>query len=261
MNAPVLLLSTVLALAGMAAGPVFRLAFDNSVRAADWRTATSEPTGLAPAPNSHSDAVVQVYAARTFGWRGAFANHCWIAVKAAGASTYRRYEVIGWNVNAGRSAIAQADTVSPDRDWYGARPILLRDIRGARAEKIVAAVPAAVASYPYPNTYRAWPGPNSNTFIAHIAREIPDLRLALPGNAIGKDYLPSNGIVAAAPSGTGFQLSVAGLVGVLMAEREGLEINVLGLVLGVDPLGFAITIPGFGRIPSPDTRAAERDAR
>jgi hypothetical protein len=29
--------------------------------------------------------------------------------------------------------------------------------------------------YPYPNEYRAWPGPNSNTFTAYIAREVPEL--------------------------------------------------------------------------------------
>ena len=127
--------------------------------------------------------------------------------------------------------------------------MLLQDIRGSAAEQIIAALPAAVASYPYPRSYQAWPGPNSNTFIAHVARAIPELRLALPGNAVGKDFIGWQ-VLAPAPSGTGFQMSIAGLVGVLAAGKEGLEINLLGLVFGADPFGLAVTLPGFGRVPA-----------
>ncbi len=91
----------------------------------------------------------------------------------------------------------------------------------------------AVASYPYPDTYTAWPGPNSNTFIAHLGREIPALRLTLPPLAIGKDFLPDGGIVARTPSGTGVQLSLGGVLGVLAGRDEGFELNVLGLVTGI----------------------------
>ena len=73
-NASALLISTFLVLAGLSAGPLLRLAFDSGVRASDWQNATSEPSGLAPTPKSHPEAVVQVYAARTFSWRGAFAR-------------------------------------------------------------------------------------------------------------------------------------------------------------------------------------------
>jgi hypothetical protein len=128
---------------------------------------------------------------------------------------------------------------------------LLQDIRGPEAEAVIAALPAAVASYPYPTTYQVWPGPNSNTFIAHIGREIPGLRLALPGNAIGKDFTGWN-LVASAPSGTGFQISLAGIVGVMLAGKEGLEVNVLGLVFGANPLNLAITLPSVGRLPASD---------
>ena len=38
-------------------------------------------------------------------------------------------------------------------------------------------VEAAVKTYPYPDRYRSWPGPNSNTFLAHIGRAVPELRL------------------------------------------------------------------------------------
>ena len=66
--------------------------------------------------------------------------------------------------------------------------------------------------YPYANTYTLWPGPNSNTFVAWIARAVPDLEVDLPATAIGKDYIES--IVSTAPSGSGFQFSLRGLLGV-----------------------------------------------
>jgi hypothetical protein len=48
--------------------------FGRGVVAQDWRTASHEPAGLAPDPATTLDAVVQVYAARTWGWKGNFAE-------------------------------------------------------------------------------------------------------------------------------------------------------------------------------------------
>ncbi|MBK6336618.1 MAG: DUF3750 domain-containing protein [Betaproteobacteria bacterium] len=161
--------------------PLLTLAVGGGPSAGDWRTATHRPAGLAPDPATHPAAVVQVYAARTFGWRGAFAVHTWLAAKPAGADEYARYEVIGWYARSGRSAVSVKDGL-PDTEWFGARPTLLRDLRGAEAEAIIAKLAGAVASYPDAETYRAWPGPNSNTFLAHLGREIPELRLTLPAD-------------------------------------------------------------------------------
>ena len=66
-------------------GPLWTLAFGSVSVRGDWRTATHRATGLAPDPTSHQEAVVQIYASRTFGWRGAFAVHTWLAAKSAGA--------------------------------------------------------------------------------------------------------------------------------------------------------------------------------
>src|SRR4051812_18594131 len=49
----------------------------------DWRTASSEPVGLAPDPAEVKKAVVQVYGARTVGAKGLFGVHTWVAVKPA----------------------------------------------------------------------------------------------------------------------------------------------------------------------------------
>ncbi|MBI3113150.1 MAG: DUF3750 domain-containing protein, partial [Rhodospirillales bacterium] len=54
--------------------------------------------------------------------------------------------------------------------------------------------------------------------------------------------------VARAPSGTGYQISLFGVLGVLLGVEEGIEINVLGLTFGIDPLDLAVKLPMAGRI-------------
>jgi len=76
---------------------------------------------------------------------------------------------------------------------------------------------------------------------------VPELRADLPPTAIGKDYL-RGGLFTAAPSGSGYQLSVAGLLGLTASSVEGLEVNLLGLTFGVDPWPPALKLPLAGRI-------------
>jgi hypothetical protein len=232
----------------MLAGPLLTLAFGNVSMRGDWSTATHRATGLAPDPARHPEAIVQVYASRTFGWRGAFAVHTWVAAKPASAGRYTRYEVIGWYARGGGSGLTISDSGAPDAEWYGAAPSLVGDLRGADAEAVIAKLPHAAGTYRHTG-YRAWPGPNSNTFVAHLGREIPELHLSLPPTAIGKDYLPLAQSLSPTPSGTGYQLSLGGVLGVALARDEGLEINLFGLVTGIDFRHPAIKFPGVGRIP------------
>jgi len=249
MTFPRVTLWLMLLVALLASGPMLVLAFGRASLSTEWRTATHRPTGLAPDAAMHPEAIVQVYAGRAFNWRGAFAVHTWLAAKPPGAERYTRYEVIGWYAMRGGSAVSVSDSRAPDAEWFGAKPQLVRELRGAAAEAVIARLPQAVASYPYPDRYSAWPGPNSNTFTAHLGRAIPELRLALPSLAIGKDYLPDGRVFARTPSGTGWQLSLGGLFGVLAGPDEGFELNVLGLVTGIDLARPALKLPGFGEVP------------
>ncbi|WP_151669890.1 DUF3750 domain-containing protein [Nitrincola schmidtii] len=225
--------------------------FTNSERSNDWRTARQDSSGIAPNPSEVNEAVIQVYAARAFRWRGAFGVHTWIAAKPQGADYYTRFEVIGFSVARGGQAIRIAQG-TPDGYWYGSYPTLLRDLRGGdEIDALIARLHEASSQYPYNDEYRIWPGPNSNTYIAYLAREVPELRLVLPPTAIGKDYLPEGGVFAKAPSGTGFQVSLAGLLGGLMAVEEGLEVNFLGLNAGIDFWPLAVNLPGLGRLGMP----------
>jgi hypothetical protein len=214
---------------------------------APWYLARRDPSGLAPDPRQTPEAVIQIYAARAVRWRGTFSVHSWIVVKPSGAERYSRYEVVGFGVADGAPAV-RIDRTGPDNYWFGAKPQVLLDRRGPGVDAMIDRVRDAVESYPYPHRYRAWPGPNSNTFVAYIARQVPELGLDLPSNALGKDFLPGGAIVAAAPSGSGFQLSFYGLAGIAVALREGLEVNLLGLNVGVDFAAPALKLPGLGRI-------------
>jgi len=229
------------------AGPLITLASGAIRLDGDWRTASHRSAGIAPDPATHSEAIIQVYAARAFNWRGAFGVHSWIAVKPENATDYTVYEIIGWRAYRGGDALS-ISTRAPDGLWFDAPPDILADLRGAEATAALPRLEAAVKSYPYREEYRVWPGPNSNTFTAHVARHVPELRLDLPPTAIGKDYIPGGGLFASAPSGTGFQVSLFGMLGVLAAVEEGVEINLLALTVGLDPLDLAVKLPGFGRI-------------
>jgi hypothetical protein len=61
--------------------------------------------------------------------------------------------------------------------------------------------------------------------------------------------------VSVAPSGTGIQLSLLGLAGVLVGWEEGVEVNLLGLTFGLDWNRPALKLPGLGRLGAPDTPA------
>ena len=147
-------------LAAMLVGPLAAGIGGAVSLSADWRTASRESAGLAPRPSDEPGAIVQIYAARAFNWRGLFGVHTWIATKPEYASAYTVHQVLGWNRWRGLSVV-DSRTDLPDRYWYGARPWLVRELRGAEAQAAIAPIETAVKRYPYTDRYRVWPGPNS----------------------------------------------------------------------------------------------------
>jgi hypothetical protein len=207
--------------------------------AADWSSAR-----LLPAPAAKPEALVHVYAARTGRWKGIFAHHSWIVVKERGASEYLRFDMVAW----GRPV--KVNNWAPDARWYGHQPVLVGAVEGPAAEPLVARIRAAVARYPYdrPGGYAVFPGPNSNSFVAYVLAAIPEAGITLPPTAVGKDWRAFADVFGPTPSRTGFQLSLGGLLGFSLGWVEGIEINVLGLVAGIDIRRPALKLPGFGRI-------------
>jgi len=154
----------------------------------DWRTARRDSAGIAPDPLHTPEAIVQVYGADAWGWRGWFAIHTWIAAKRTGENFYTVYDVVGWRSYRNESVMRVARDI-PDRYWYGNRPKVLKDYRGAGADKLIDAIDQAARDYPWKTIYKAFPGPNSNTFVAWIGKQVPELGLQLPFSAIGSGYL------------------------------------------------------------------------
>jgi hypothetical protein len=129
-------------------------------------------------------------------------------------------------------------------------------VRGEEAEEAIAGIEDAVSMYR--DDYRLWPGPNSNTLVAALVRSVDELKVDLPPTAIGKDFLPGWDILAPAPSGTGWQVSFGGALGLLVALEEGIEINLLGAVFGLDLNPPAFKLPIVGRLGFAQGRRADR---
>ncbi len=154
----------------------------------DWRFASRGSAGIAPDPTATREAVLHVYGADAWGWRGWFAIHTWIAAKRTGEDAYTIYDVVGWRSRQGRSVVRIFQDV-PDRYWYGAKPQILQQHRGEGVDRLIDAVDEAARTYPWKSTYKIFPGPNSNTFTAWIAKQVPELQLDLPLSAIGSGYV------------------------------------------------------------------------
>jgi hypothetical protein len=191
------------------------------------------------------EAVIQIWAARTNGIRGALAVHCWVVLKPPGVAPFERWDVVGRRARTGRIGL-QRNARSPREGWGRHRAERLLELRGARAAACLPEIAARIDSYPHRARYRSWPGPNCNSFVAHLTRSVPALATPLPPLAIGKDWLPGGGLVAKAPSGTGWQFSLLGLAGVTVAQAEGIELNILGIAIGWRGWPPRPILPGLG---------------
>jgi Protein of unknown function (DUF3750) len=209
-----------------------------------WRDANWSSTGLLANAADDPPARVLVFAGRAGGWRGIFAVHTWIVVKPENAAAYTRYDVMGFGQPV------RVNLHAPDAYWFGDRPQLVADVRGARAASAIPKIEAAVKSYPYAGygSYRLWPGPNSNTFTATLLRAAPELEIAMPPEAVGRDFRADGAFVGLTASHTGIEIGLYGLIGAKLGWVEGVEVDVMGLVAGLDLRHPALKIPGVGRV-------------
>jgi hypothetical protein len=222
----------------------------------DWRSANRSSAGLLPPPSQRRHAVVRVFSARTVSWRGIVATHSWVVIKDKGAAAYQRFDYTAW----GRPI--WIDRFEPDGRWFGSAPEVIFACDGEDAERMLPRIRETVRHYRYSRVgdYRSWPGPNSNTFVAAIMSAVPEMKASLAATAIGKDF-PSNGRwIGLAPSRTGIRITADGYVGLTLAWIEGLEVNILGAVVGLDLRGLGLKLPGLGSVSFP-TAAVKRVIR
>jgi Protein of unknown function (DUF3750) len=225
----------------IAASAVKYLVGDRSV---DWQSADRSSAGLLPSPAAHPDALVRVYAARTVRWRGIFAVHSWVVTKEPNAASYTRYDYTAWGEPIRINGFA------PDGRWFGDMPVTVASAEGEAAGRMIPKIRAAVEGYQLRSygDYRAWPGPNSNTFVSAVLSAVPELHAALPPTAIGKDFPYNGAMFGWTPSATGFRVTLGGYLGLTVGWVEGIEINFLGAVFGIDLRRPALKLPGVGRL-------------
>lgn len=213
-------------------------------RPESWRAADWGASGVLPAAADVPGAAIHVMAARTGGLKGAASVHSWLVWKAAGAAAWSRAEVVGWGRPVRRDAYA------PDARWYSNEPFYVGSVTGPEAAVLIARLETTVSTYPYdiPGSYVIWPGPNSNSFVAHVLREVPEIGVALPPNAVGKDWL-GPGLNARRDAGGGdLHLSAWGYAGLSIGPRTGIEVNLLGQTFGLDLARPALKLPAIGRV-------------
>jgi hypothetical protein len=225
------------------------LLHQRSAIGADWWSADRSSIGLLPPAARKPEAVVRVFAAPTVRWRGIFAVHSWIVLKPEGASAYTRYDYTAWGEPI------RVNGFAADGRWFGRSPELIFAADGEAAAAMIPRMRQAIEEYAPRNRgdYRAWPGPNSNTFVAAVLDAVPEARVALPPTAIGKDYPYDGWWIRRTPSGTGLRLTLGGVVGVTLGWVEGIEVNILGGVAGLDLRRPALKLPGLGRLGLPST--------
>lgn len=219
----------------------------SSCSSKSWRDASRESANIAPKAEELKEDIVLIYHARAFKWRGYFGVHPWISFKRKSDSSYTVAQVTAWNIHYQGSAIRYEQDL-PDRKWFDSHPHLLFEARGEKATRIIEQVEELIKSYPYKDRYRVFPGPNSNSFISYLIRNIDEIDEELPPTAIGKDYLEPGTFLTNTPSNTGFTLSLYGLLGLTCGLYEGIEINLFGLHFGIDFVYPGIKLPFIGRI-------------
>lgn len=210
--------------------------------ATSWRTADWSSSGvLAPAP-SVPQAFVAVLSARTGGLKGAVSEHSWIVVKEKGASAYERWDKVGWGTPVRRNEFP------PDGRWYSNRPHFVFSAEGDAAERLIPKLRAAIAAYPFSRRggYHIFPGPNSNSFVAFVMRQVPEIDVALPPVSVGRDYPTDGRLAFLDPDGRDAHLSLFGYAGISAGWKSGFEFNLLGLVVGLDVRRIGIKVPAFG---------------
>lgn len=209
-----------------------------------WRTADWSSAGVLADPGDQPDAAVYVMAARTGGLKGALAVHSWIVTKAAGSKQYTRYDKVGWGTPI------RTNAYPADGRWYSNPPQVLAEVHGAEAARLIPTIEAAVRSYPFSGRgdYTIWPGPNSNSFVAHVLRQVPELHLALPPEAVGRDFRPFGDFITLSDDWRNLEISLGGYAGLAVGTLYGTELRLGGLVFGVDFARPGLKLPGFGRI-------------
>jgi len=172
-----------------------------------------------------------------------FATHTFIDYRESVRSPWYRVEITHPKSGLVHKSISTADAYARMR--WGERVRILSQDNGIANPNFVRDIKNFVNNYD-DSVYKTYPGPNSNTFIEKIVREVKGISAILDHNAIGKE----NGFYAGKTSGgSGFKLQTP-ILGIALGLKEGVEVSVLGLSAGVSAYPPAIRIPFLPKLPT-----------
>jgi hypothetical protein len=194
------------------------------------------PRALEPPPND--EATVAILTGTLPMPMDGIARHPWFAVRGKGETTWKIYEVGGGGTE---------EDPFRHHHTYG-NPILHKVWRGEEAERAAACLAqhGDEVRNRIEHSYVFYPGPNSNTY-GDVMLRVCGLHASLPSTSVGKDWrgLIGGGVTS---EGTGVQLETP-ILGVKLGLKEGVEVHVLGLSIGIDLWPPAIILPlGPGRL-------------
>jgi len=213
-----------------------------------WLTlALSALSCAAPRPSAIPTADIDLVVIKTVRiptnepWYSRFAEHSWIDMHAAGETDWTRVEA---NLDPEVRQIPAAEAHEANR--WGRDVELLSIVEGPTAAAFLPLIRSRAAEVAKGFVYRAYPGPNSNTYIVRILHGVPGLDAELEHNSVGKDYTASVS-AGLTPSADGFHFDTMPL-GLSLGYLSGVELHILGLTAGLSFWPPAIKLPILPRI-------------
>lgn len=168
------------------------------------------------------------------------AIHHWFVLFDPRDAIWRRWEVWQDPDRGGTSwGHVHRDLMHPDRPVGGGPCVVEREWTGEEARRLTEVMEASPSRYPFPTRYRAWPGPNSNTYAAWVLEQAR-ISHSFDPRAIGSGYMPTGGALRVGSP----------LAGIRVQAGRAAEILLLCLTFGVEVDPLALRTP-FGRVPLP----------
>lgn len=171
-----------------------------------------------------------------------FARHTWVDYREDADSPWRRIEIVNKNSGLIHEEIGQEEFELKKR--WGERVVVLGQSDGRKNPEYVREIAKFAAGYDE-SVYRAFPGPNSNTFAEELLRNVDGVSAVLDHNAVGKE---SGWHIGRSAGGTGGELQTP-VLGLTLGVREGIELSFLGFSGGVSIFPPAIKLPILPPLP------------
>lgn len=180
-------------------------------------------------------------------WYSRFADHTFFDLRTRADGPWVRLEVLNGKSGVRVVPLDDGEAFEDTRWTRGVEVLAARtgDKAGATARALLQKGHAQHARYM--EGYRAWPGPNSNTFAESLLRSVPGIEARLDHNAVGKDWAwPARAGVSGTNAGVELETPIFGLQ---VGAVEGVEVHLLGLTLGVGLLPPTLQVPFLPPLP------------